>query len=35
LRRRFQNSRQRESIRLVERLHRLVRRTTEYLQEEY
>ena len=35
LRRRFQNSRKRESIRLVERLSRLVRRTTDYLQEEY
>jgi predicted PurR-regulated permease PerM len=35
LRRRFQNSRKRESIRLVERLARLVRRTTDYLQEEY
>lgn len=35
LRRRFQNSRKRESIRLVERLQRLVRRTTDYLQEEY
>jgi predicted PurR-regulated permease PerM len=35
LRRRFQNSRKRESMRLVERLQRLVRRTTDYLQEEY
>lgn len=35
LRRRVQSSRKRESIRLIERLHRLARRTTEYLQEEY
>lgn len=35
LRQRFQNSRQRESIRLVERLSRLVRRTADYLQEDY
>lgn len=35
LRRRFQGSHKRESIRLVERLARLVRRTTDYLQEEY
>lgn len=35
LRRRIQNSRRRESIRLVERLQRLVRRTSDYLQEEY
>jgi predicted PurR-regulated permease PerM len=35
LRGRFQDSRKRESIRLVERLQRLVRRTTDYLQEEY
>jgi predicted PurR-regulated permease PerM len=35
LRRRVQNSRKRGSIRLVERLQRLVRRTTDYLQEEY
>ena len=35
LRRRFQSSRKREGIRLVERLQRLVRRTTDYLQEEY
>jgi putative permease len=35
LRRRIQDSRKRESIRLVERLQRLVRRTTEYVQEEY
>lgn len=35
LRRRVQSSRRRESIRLVERLRRLVRRTTDYLQEEY
>jgi predicted PurR-regulated permease PerM len=35
LRRRVQNSRRRESIRLVERLQRLVRRTTDYMQEEY
>ena len=35
LRRRVQSSRRRESIRLVERLQRLVRRTTDYLQEEY
>ena len=35
LRRRVQSSRKRESIRLVERLQRLVRRTTDYLYEEY
>lgn len=35
LRRRIQSSRKREGIRLVERLQRLVRRTTDYLQEEY
>ena len=35
LRRRVQNSRQRGGIRLIERLQRLVRRTTDYLQEEY
>ena len=35
LRGRIQNSRKREGIRLVERLQRLVRRTTDYLQEEY
>ena len=35
LRRRFQYSRKRESVRLVERLQRLVRRTNDYLQEEY
>ena len=35
LRRRVHGSRRRESIRLVERLQRLVRRTTDYLQEEY
>lgn len=35
LKRRVQGSRRRESIRLVERLQRLVRRTTDYLQEEY
>ena len=35
LRRRVQDSRKRESIGLVERLQRLVRRTTDYLQEEY
>lgn len=35
LRRRVQSSRKRESIRLVERLQRLVRRTSDYLQEEY
>ena len=35
LRRRIQNSRKRESIRLVERLQRIVRRATDYLQEEY
>ena len=35
LRRRIQRSRRRGSIRLVERLQRLVRRTTDYLQEEY
>lgn len=35
LRRRFQNTRKRESIRLVERLFRLVRQTADYLQEDY
>lgn len=35
LRRRFQGSRRRESMRLIERLQRLVRRTTDYLLEEY
>ncbi len=35
LRRRIQNSRKRGSIRLMERLQRLVRRTADYLQEEY
>jgi predicted PurR-regulated permease PerM len=35
LRRRIQNSRKREIIRLMERLQRLVRRTTDYLQEEF
>ena len=35
LRRRIQSSRKREGMRLVERLQRLVRRTTDYLQEEY
>ena len=35
LRRRIQRSRKRGSIRLVERLQRLMRRTTDYLQEEY
>ena len=35
LRRRIQRSRKRGSIRLVERLQRLLRRTTDYLQEEY
>ena len=35
IRRRMQSSRKRESIRLVERLQRLLRRTTDYLQEEY
>jgi predicted PurR-regulated permease PerM len=35
LRRRIQNSRKRGSIRLMDRLQRLVRRTTDYLQEEY
>ena len=35
LRRRIQNSRKRDSIRLMERLQRLLRRTTDYLQEEY
>jgi predicted PurR-regulated permease PerM len=35
LRRRVQNSRKKEGIRLIERLQRLVRRTTDYLQEEY
>jgi len=35
LRRRIQGSRKRESMRLVARLQRLVRRTSDYLQEEY
>jgi predicted PurR-regulated permease PerM len=35
IRRRMQDPRKRESIRLVERLQRLLRRTTDYLQEEY
>jgi predicted PurR-regulated permease PerM len=35
LRKRVQTSHKRESIRLVDRLQRLVRRTTDYLQEEY
>jgi predicted PurR-regulated permease PerM len=35
IRRRILNSRRRESIRLVERLQRLLRQTTDYLQEEY
>jgi predicted PurR-regulated permease PerM len=35
LRRRIQKTRKRGSIRLMERLQRLVRRTTDYLQEEY
>jgi predicted PurR-regulated permease PerM len=35
LRRRFLNTRKRESIRLVERLSRLVRQTADYLQEDY
>ncbi len=35
LRRRIQSSRQRESMRLMERLQRLLRRTTDYVQEEY
>ena len=35
LRKRVHGSRRRESIRLVERLQRLVRRTTDYVQEEY
>jgi predicted PurR-regulated permease PerM len=35
LRRRVHNARRRESIRLVERLQRLVRQTTDYLQEEF
>jgi predicted PurR-regulated permease PerM len=35
MRRRIQNSRKRESMRLLERLQRLLRRTTDYLQEEY
>ena len=35
IRRRIQNSRRRESMRLLERLQRLLRRTTDYLQEEY
>ena len=35
LRRRIHNSRKRESIRLIDRLHRLVRRTADYFQEEY
>jgi putative permease len=35
LRRRIQDSRKRESIRLIDRLQRIARRTTDYLQEEY
>jgi predicted PurR-regulated permease PerM len=35
LRRRVQGSRRRESLRFVERLQHLLRRTTDYLQEEY
>lgn len=35
IRRRMQHSRRRESMRLVEQLQRLLRRTTDYLQEEY
>ncbi len=35
LRRRIQSSRQRETMRLMERLQRLLRRTTDYVQEEY
>jgi hypothetical protein len=35
LRRRFQDSRKRESMRLVDQLQRLLRRTTDYMQEEY
>src|SRR5215211_4532726 len=35
IRRRMQDSRKRESMRFVERLQRLLRRTTDYLQEEY
>jgi predicted PurR-regulated permease PerM len=35
IRRRIHSSRRRESLRLVERLQRLLRRTTDYLQEEY
>jgi predicted PurR-regulated permease PerM len=35
LRRRVRDSRRRESIRFVQRLQRLLRRTTDYLQEEY
>jgi predicted PurR-regulated permease PerM len=35
LKRRLQNSRNRESVRLAERLNRLVSRTAEYFQEEY
>jgi putative permease len=35
LRKRLQAYRKRESMRLIDRLHRLVRRTNEYLQEEY
>jgi predicted PurR-regulated permease PerM len=35
IRRRMQDSRKRESIRLVDRLQRLLRRTTDYLQEEF
>jgi hypothetical protein len=35
LRKRVQTSHKREGIRLVDRLQRLVRRTTDYLQEEY
>jgi hypothetical protein len=35
IRRRIHNSRKRESMRLVERLQRLLRRANDYLQEEY
>jgi predicted PurR-regulated permease PerM len=35
IRRRIQNSRRREGMRLIERLQRLLRRTTDFLQEEY
>jgi putative permease len=35
LRRRVQNSRKRESVRLIDRLQRIARRTTDYLQEEF